>query len=73
MATPATTSPQVTHHTSVLLTLLAGVIFVVLADWIPHLVNGVLILILVGTIVTNQAKWTPWVTATSQAFSNTGG
>lgn len=67
-----TTSPAVSHSTSVLAVFLAGLVAVALADWIPHLVNGVLVLILVGVILTSQSKWTPWVNALNISFGGPG-
>lgn len=49
--------------------LIAGVVVIALADYIPHLVNGVLVLILAGVVLKRSGQWTPLVNNVGAALS----
>ena len=49
--------------------LVAAVIVIALADYIPHLVNGVLVLILAGVVLNRSGQWVPLVNNLSTALS----
>ena len=63
---------NVSHNTAIWAVIGAGVVMVVLADYSPRIVNGVLVLILAGVILKHQATWIPWMNGVSQSFSNKG-
>lgn len=49
--------------------LVAAIIVIALADYIPHIVNGVLVLILAGVILNRSGQWTPLVNGLGTALS----
>lgn len=49
--------------------LVAAVLVIALADYIPHLVNGMLVLILAGVVLNRSGQWTPLVNNLGQALS----
>lgn len=64
----AGTNVNVSHGASVWAILAAGLILVALADYAPHLVNGVLVLILSGVVLKNSDVWIPWIQGISGSF-----
>ena len=63
---------DVSHNTAIWAVIGAGLVMVVLADFSPRVVNGVLVLILAGVILKHLATWIPWLNGVSQSFSNKG-
>lgn len=49
--------------------LVAAIILLALADYVPHLVNGVLVLILAGVVLKNSAQWQGQLNTFSAAIS----
>lgn len=62
---PAT---QASHGGALLALVVAGAVMVVLADYAPTLVNGVLALILAGVILNNQSRWVPTLNGLVNAY-----
>lgn len=58
----------VTSGAALLAVLAAGAIMVILADPFPTLINGLLILILVGALIQSESSWTSWLQAASASF-----
>ena len=49
--------------------LVAAIILLALADYVPHLVNGVLVLILAGVVLKNANAWQGQLNTFSAAIS----
>lgn len=49
--------------------LVAAILVIALADYIPHLINGVLVLILAGVILNRSSEWIPLVNGLGTALS----
>lgn len=61
----------VSHQTAVWAVIGAGVIAIVLADYAPRLVNGLLLLILAGVVLKRSDVWIPWLNGVSKSFGST--
>lgn len=66
----ATGVTPVSQPAAVLAVVGAGVVMVVLADPFPHLINGLLILILAGVVLNSSSVWAPWLGGVTYTFSN---
>lgn len=60
--------PVVSGGAALLAVLAAGAVMVILADPFPTLVDGLLILILVGAILQTSGTWLPWASAAASSF-----
>ena len=70
VATTATTSASYGSQAIVVIGIAAGFFIVpVLAGAAPQLVNGLLLLILIGALLMNSSKWTPALAQFGNAIS----
>lgn len=58
----------ITSGEALLAVVAAGAIMIILADPFPTLINGLLILILVGALIQSESSWTSWLQAASASF-----
>lgn len=59
----------VSHNTAIWAVMGAGLVLVAVADFAPHLVNGLLLLILAGVVLKRSDVWIPWVEGVGNNFS----
>lgn len=73
-ATPTPSTGAVSTGVIAVLVLGAGFVLIpTLASASPELINGFLILVLVGIILGNSGKWVPWLTNLSSIPGTIGG
>jgi hypothetical protein len=65
-----TSSGPISHQQSVWAVIIAGLVMVALADYAPHLVIGILGLILAGVVVNHSSAISGWLGNISTGFSS---